>query len=119
MPRLFAVYLGGNAAGSNIELHDVQFVVGETIEGTYLDLLRLWYGLPDGLHLDSYLPLEVVERLTWEKDGAEAIAPINPMRQIPALAPPDGCRPARSRLRRSRSSARRPAGRGRGSAASG
>ena len=72
MPRLFAVYLGGNAAGSNIELHDVQFVVGETIEGTYLDLLRLWYGLPDGLHLDSYLPLEVVDgyRVSLSRDGA-------------------------------------------------
>ena len=35
-------------------------------------------------------PYEVVERLTWEKDGAEAIAPINPMRQIPALALPGG-----------------------------
>jgi hypothetical protein len=61
MPKLFAVYLGGNAAGSNIELHDVQFVVGETIEETYGDLLRQWYGVPDGLHLDSYMPLEVVD----------------------------------------------------------
>jgi hypothetical protein len=61
MPKLFAVYLGGNAAGSNIELHDVQFVVGETIEDTYNDLLNLWFGIPDGLHLDSYMPLEVVD----------------------------------------------------------
>jgi hypothetical protein len=61
MPKLFAVYLGGTAQGSNIELHDVQFVVGETIEDTYEELLRLWYGMPEGLHLDSYMALEVVD----------------------------------------------------------
>ena len=35
-------------------------------------------------------PYQVVERVTWEPAGAEAIAPVNPMRQIPALALPDG-----------------------------
>jgi len=61
MPKLFAVVLGGRARGCNVELHDVQFAVGETIEETYPDLLRLWFGAPDGLHLDSYMPLEVVD----------------------------------------------------------
>jgi hypothetical protein len=61
MPKLFAVYLGGRAFGSNIELHDVQFAVGETITDTYEDLLGSWYGIPDGLHLDSYMPLEIVD----------------------------------------------------------
>jgi hypothetical protein len=61
MPKLFAVYLGGNAAGSNIEVHDVQFAVGENIEDTYEDLLDRWHGVPDGLHLDSYMPLEIVD----------------------------------------------------------
>ena len=35
-------------------------------------------------------PYQVMERVTWEKAGAEAIAQINPMRQVPALALPDG-----------------------------
>ena len=33
--KLFAVYLGGRAPKANIELHDVVFVVGESIEQTY------------------------------------------------------------------------------------
>jgi hypothetical protein len=74
-PKLFAVYLGGNAKGSNIELHDVQFVVGNTIEDTYDTLLDLWYGIPDGLHLDSYMPLEVVDghrvTLSQEKQNTD------------------------------------------------
>ncbi len=32
--KLFAVYLGGRAPGANIELHDVVFIVGPTIEGS-------------------------------------------------------------------------------------
>ena len=72
MPKLFAVYLGGSAPGSNIELHDVQFVVAERIEAAYPDLLRLWYGLPDSLHLDSYMALEVVDghRVSLSRAGA-------------------------------------------------
>ena len=73
MPKLFAVYLGGAAPGSNIELHDVQFVVGETIEDTYQDLLKLWYGLPESLHLDSYVALEVVDgrRVSLSRTGTD------------------------------------------------
>jgi hypothetical protein len=48
------VYLGGTAPKANIELHDVQFVVGKSIEETYPKLRENWFGSPKGLHLDSY-----------------------------------------------------------------
>ena len=49
MSQLFIVYLGGSAQKANIELHDIQFVVGEllkilmsTLEKTGLVLLRVY-----------------------------------------------------------------------------
>ena len=46
----------------NIELHDVVFTLGEKIEDSYNDLLGKWFGLPDRLHIDSWV------ELTWLKD---------------------------------------------------
>jgi len=60
-PKLFAVYLGGRAPRCNTELHDVVFTVGTSIEETYERLLSLWFGSPEGLHLDSWMELTVVE----------------------------------------------------------
>lgn len=54
MSQLFIVYLGGSAPKANIELHDVQFVLGNTIEDTYEQLRQNWFGTVKGLHLDSY-----------------------------------------------------------------
>lgn len=59
--KLFAVYLGGRAPKCNIELHDVAFVVGEEIEDTYEQLLDLWFGTPERLHLDSWFEMKVVD----------------------------------------------------------
>lgn len=59
--KLFAVYLGGRAPKCNTELHDVVFVVGTTIEDTYERLLDLWFGQPEGLHLDSWMELDIVD----------------------------------------------------------
>jgi hypothetical protein len=61
MPKLFAVCLGGRAERCNTELHDVVFAAGETIEDTYPQLLEKWFGLPVGLHIDSWLHLDVVD----------------------------------------------------------
>lgn len=58
MSQLFIVYLGGNAPKANIELHDVQFVISETIEDTYEQLRQNWFGTVKGLHLDSYKALK-------------------------------------------------------------
>ncbi|MCB1181939.1 DUF1543 domain-containing protein [bacterium] len=75
MPRLFAVLLGGNCAPrSNIELHDIVFVAGESLAETYPRLLELWFGTPAGLHVDSWLELAVVDghRIVLGRDPAAA-----------------------------------------------
>ena len=59
--KLFAVYLGGRAPKGNTELHDVVFVTGKAIEDTYVQLLDKWFGAPKGLHLDSWMELDVVD----------------------------------------------------------
>ena len=59
--KLFSVFLGGRAHKCNTELHDVVFTLGERIEDTYTDLLGKWFGLPDRLHIDSWVDLNIVE----------------------------------------------------------
>lgn len=59
--KLFSVYLGGRAPKCNIELHDVVFATGICIEDTYHQLLSKWFGLPDKMHIDSYLELDIVD----------------------------------------------------------
>jgi len=61
MPKLFLVYLGGGTPKSNIELHDVQFVAGDSIEDTFEQLRRQWFGEVKGLHLDAFLELRFVD----------------------------------------------------------
>lgn len=61
MKKLFLTYIGGTAPGANIELHDVRFVVGETIEQTYPAIRAGWFGTQKGLHLDSYVHLHHVD----------------------------------------------------------
>lgn len=59
--KLFAVYLGGRADRCNIELHDVVFVVGSSIEETYLLLAKKWFGNLQGFHIDSYIELQNID----------------------------------------------------------
>lgn len=59
--KLLAVYLGGRAERCNTELHDVVFVVGESIEATYEQLMDKWFGNPLRLHIDSWMELHVVD----------------------------------------------------------
>jgi hypothetical protein len=72
--KVFAVYLGGRAPKCNTELHDVVFVVGKSIEETYEQLIDKWFGTPNGLHLDSWMELNVVDgykiTLTSEKPSS-------------------------------------------------
>ena len=51
---LFIVVLGGRSLKSNIEIHDVRWVLGETIEDTFPELRKQWLGKKSGLHIDSY-----------------------------------------------------------------
>ncbi len=59
--KLFAVFLGGRAEKCNTELHDVVFTCGNKIEETYFDLIDKWFGLPDKLHIDSWVELTYVD----------------------------------------------------------
>jgi hypothetical protein len=52
--KLFMFYVGGNCGNSNVELHDVRFSIGNTVEDCYDDLRRQWWGDPKSLHLDSW-----------------------------------------------------------------
>jgi hypothetical protein len=52
--KLFAIYIGGEHAGANIEVHDIRFVVAPAIADTYDALRRQWWGIPKSLHLDCW-----------------------------------------------------------------
>ena len=58
---LFLVVLGGRALRSNIEMHDVRWVLGESIEDTFPELRKQWIGKINGLHIDSYKRIEYVD----------------------------------------------------------
>ena len=73
-PTLFLVVLGGRTATSLIELHDVRFVAGHSIEETLPDLRRQWFGRREGLHLDAYMAVRQVDSYTVSL-GREPAAP--------------------------------------------
>ena len=52
--KLFAIYIGGEMPGANIELHDMRFVAAPSIRDTYVELRRQWWGSPTSLHLDCW-----------------------------------------------------------------
>ena len=56
--KLFVAYVGGETATSNIELHDVRFSVGASIEDCHDDLRWQWWGTKESLHLDCWGALE-------------------------------------------------------------
>ena len=58
---LYLVVLGGRAEKANIELHDVRWVVGSTIEETYDTLRKDWFGSSRGLHIDSYKKIQYID----------------------------------------------------------
>ena len=58
---LYLVVLGGGVNKANIELHDVRWVVGTKIEDTFDTLRNEWFGLVEGLHIDSYKKIEYVD----------------------------------------------------------
>ncbi len=58
---LFIVVLGGRSLKSNIEIHDVRWVIGESIEDTFPMLRKQWIGKKSGLHIDSYKCIKYVD----------------------------------------------------------
>ena len=55
--KLFAVYIGGDIKGANIELHDMRFVLADSIESSYDEVRRQWWGTPSSLHIDCWCEL--------------------------------------------------------------
>lgn len=72
--KLFAVYLGGRHPRGNIELHDVVFVSGGSIEETAPKLIEKWFGAPEHPHIDSWCEIDVVDghRICLEKTANAA-----------------------------------------------
>ena len=60
-PLLWLAVLGGRTAKSLIEVHDVRFVAGTTIEDTFPELRHQWFGRREGLHLDAYMAVRAVD----------------------------------------------------------
>ena len=58
---LFIVVLGGRSLKSNIETHDVRWVIGESLEDTFPELREQWHGKISGLHIDSYKCIKYID----------------------------------------------------------
>ena len=58
---LYIVVLGGRTLKSNIEIHDVRWVLGKSIEDTFPELRKQWLGKKSGLHIDSYKCIKYVD----------------------------------------------------------
>lgn len=58
---LFLVVLGGRTPRSQIELHDVRFVAGRSIDDTLPELRRQWFGSRQGLHLDAWMAVHAID----------------------------------------------------------
>jgi len=54
MMKLFAIYIGGEHVGANIEVHDIRFIAAENIQATHAALLLQWWGKPGTLHIDCW-----------------------------------------------------------------
>ena len=52
--KLFAIYIGGEHPGAHVEVHDVRFVVANSIKDTYQQLRDEWWGTPGTLHIDCW-----------------------------------------------------------------
>ncbi|MGO1164901.1 DUF1543 domain-containing protein [Brucella sp. C7-11G] len=55
------IQIGGSCGGSNVELHDIRFCLGNQIEDCYDDLREQWWGNPKGLHLDCWGEIRQVD----------------------------------------------------------
>lgn len=58
---LFIVMLGGKHPKAKIEVHDVAFVVADSLEAAYPQLREGWFGAPKGMHIDSWMKVDGVE----------------------------------------------------------
>ena len=59
--KLFAVLLGGNPTGAGVEVHDVVFAVGPSIEAVGDQLRAAWFDKGGTPHIDSWMVLDTVD----------------------------------------------------------
>lgn len=59
---LFVVMLGGKHHRAKIEVHDVAFIVADSLEQAYPQLRDSWFGSPKGVHIDSWMAVDGVEK---------------------------------------------------------
>lgn len=76
---LFVVMLGGKHPRAKIEVHDVAFVVADTLEQAYQPLRTQWFGSPKGLHIDAWMAVDGVEH--WRVE----LSPLAPLPGSPRL----------------------------------
>jgi len=77
--ELFVFAIGGNAGKSNIEVHDIQFVITETPEDAWPTLRENWFGDSDKIHIDGY------GRLRWVNGYRVSVAKTPPASELPKL----------------------------------
>lgn len=58
---LFMVMLGGNHPKAKVEVHDVVFVAGDSLEATYPALVRQWFGDPKRVHIDAWMRVSGID----------------------------------------------------------
>ncbi len=59
--KLYIVMLGGRSKESNIEIHDIRWVIGKDIKETLPKLRSEWLGELYGLHIDSYKQIKYID----------------------------------------------------------
>lgn len=52
---------GGKHPKAKVEVHDVAFVVADTLQAAYPALREAWFGSAAGLHIDGWMKVDGVE----------------------------------------------------------
>lgn len=58
---LYMVMLGGRHPRAKIEVHDIVFACGDTLQQTYPSLIRNWFGDPKRVHIDAWMQIDGVD----------------------------------------------------------
>ncbi len=59
--NLFMIYVGGYKENANLELHDMRFVIGNTVEDCYPELIKQWWGDKKAFHVDGWSVVKSVD----------------------------------------------------------
>ncbi len=76
---LLVIMLGGKHPRAKIEVHDVAFVVADSLSAAYPELRQGWFGSPAGLHIDAWMQVDGVDQ--WKVE----LSPLAPRPDAPRL----------------------------------